>query len=153
MKAYSSHNLRSVSSDIAAKYPDDRWCWGGVDMAVKQNDLDSFPPCVGGKVFYVFCYISMNSVLLLNTICIKCTMWRMWESGIWEKHKLKPGISHNEMVEMYCTNSFAISKCRPATLSNALTRCVCDNCHSPSLLLHSVIESTIFIMDSYLLVL
>lgn len=50
MKAHSSHNLQSVSSDIAAKYPDDRWCWGGADTAAKQNDLDSFSPCVGGEV-------------------------------------------------------------------------------------------------------
>lgn len=50
MKANSSHSLQSVSSDIAAKYPDDRWCRGGADTAVKQNDLDSFSPCVGGNV-------------------------------------------------------------------------------------------------------
>lgn len=49
MKAHSSHNLQCVSSDIAAKYPDDRWCWGGVDTAVKWNDSDSFSPCVGGR--------------------------------------------------------------------------------------------------------
>lgn len=40
---------------------------------------------------------------------------------------------------------------QPATLSNALTLCLCDNCHSPCLLLQSVIQSAIFIRSSYLL--
>ena len=62
MKAHSLHNLQSVSSDIAAEYRADRWCRGGADTAVKQNNLDSFSPCVGGEVLEVLCYISLNPI-------------------------------------------------------------------------------------------